>query len=339
MRFIDEAKVRVIAGNGGDGAVSFRREKYIPKGGPDGGDGGRGASIFLEGSHDVQTLVDFRYLREYRGEDGQPGRGSQCNGRAGEDLVLKIPLGTIVRSEDGEIEEEILREGQMVLVAKGGKGGLGNLHFKSSTRQTPRIFLPGEPGEERELELELKLLSHVGLVGFPNAGKSTLLRALTKARPKVADYPFTTLTPQLGVFENGQVSFTIADIPGLIEGAHQGRGLGIQFLRHISRAAFLLFVVAFDRNLRLERAYYALLNEIRSYDYKLLNRPRLLCVNKADLLEQESEDAELFQEEWKAFSLKHPEAFLISAKRQHGLDALTSRIEVELLKVPASMVS
>ncbi len=341
MRFIDEVNIRVSAGKGGNGCIGFRREKYIPKGGPDGGDGGRGGSIYLEGSEDVQTLIDFRYQAEYRAHNGQGGMGSQMNGRGAEDIFLKVPLGTLVHSDDGEIDADICSHGQRVLVAKGGKGGLGNVHFKNSVRQTPRIATPGEPGEERTLFLELKLLSHVGLVGFPNAGKSTLLSVLTSATPKIGDYPFTTLAPQLGVLHRNP-NITLADIPGLLEGAHEGVGLGTQFLRHISRSAQLLFVLTFDREMHLERMYGTLLEELRRYDATLLKRPRLVCVNKADLLESASEtedQREIWRADWKAFKKSHPEVVLVSAKQRTGISELEQEIIEHLLLPQAAVLS
>jgi GTP-binding protein len=321
MKFIDEITIRVIAGKGGKGAASFRREKFIPKGGPDGGDGGKGGSVILEASKDVQTLHDFRYQSEYRAKGGEHGRGAQCYGKAAEDIILKVPVGTIVKSEDGEISEDLCHDGQQIVVAKGGKGGLGNLHFKSSTNRAPRQFTPGDPGEERDLHLELKLLSHVGLVGFPNAGKSSFLNAISNAHPKVADYPFTTLTPHLGVVEGLEPPLVIADIPGIIEGAHEGAGLGLQFLKHISRSYALMFMLSFDPTRSLDRTLGLLLEEIKSYDSELLNRPRLYVVNKADLIEGDSEDEQiqLWKAEWEAFKAKHPETHLISATNKLGL--------------------
>ncbi|MDB5038672.1 MAG: obgE [Bacteriovoracaceae bacterium] len=338
MRFVDEVKIRVIAGKGGNGCVSFRREKYIPKGGPDGGDGGRGGSIYFEASHDVQTLLDFRYQREYRAENGESGRGAMCYGKAADDIILKVPTGTLIKSEDGTIDEDLCVHGQRLLAAKGGKGGLGNIHFKNSVDQAPRKSTPGEEGEELELELELKLLSQIGFVGFPNAGKSTLLASLTAATPKIADYPFTTLTPQLGVLKLEE-PITIADIPGIIEGAHKGAGLGIQFLRHISRASHLLFLLAFDSTRGLEETYRALLQELEQYDAVLLNRPRFICINKSDLLDVDSPQAELWRAEWKAFKEKYPTALLISAKHQNGLEIVIETIRDRILKTPRAMVS
>lgn len=338
MRFIDEAKIKVRAGKGGNGCMSFFRGPHLPKGGPDGGDGGRGGSIYLEASENVQTLLDFRYKPEYDAPNGEPGMGSDCYGRKGEDIILQVPVGTVVHSDDGVVFEDLTTHGQRVLVAKGGTGGLGNIHFKSSTRQTPRMATPGEPGEERELLLELKVLSDVGLVGFPNAGKSSLLRAFTKATPKVADYPFTTLVPQLGVSLSKE-SFIIADIPGLISGAHQNVGLGARFLRHISRSRLLLFVLAFDREWTLENALQSLRLELQLFDHKLLERPWMVAVNKSDLLTDESIEENIrhgWQTEWIEFQKQHPSSFLISALHREGLDALQRGIQQALLsKNPA----
>lgn len=339
MRFVDEVQIKVTAGSGGNGCASFRREKYIPKGGPDGGDGGRGGSIYLEASKDVQTLIDFRYQREYRAKNGQKGQGSGCYGKAADDIILKVPIGTIVRSDDNMIDADLCEEGQKVLVAQGGKGGLGNIHFKTSTNQAPRHATKGDPGEARDLNLELKLLSDVGLVGFPNAGKSTLLSSLTAATPKVADYPFTTLVPHLGVTRTDQ-PIVIADIPGILEGAHQGIGLGIQFLKHISRSYTLLFLLSFDRSQPLQRQYGSLIEELKNFDSTLLERPRIVVVNKADLLESDESPIvlETWKEEWLSLQKTFPEALLISAERQSGLDSVLKAME-EILKPASAMVS
>ena len=245
MKFVDEAHISVIAGNGGNGSASFRREKYIQFGGPDGGDGGRGGSVFLEGDSGLNTLVDFRHLRKYKAQNGQGGSGRNMTGKSGEDIIVRVPLGTvIIEEETGDSIGEVTGHGQRLLVARGGRGGLGNVHFKSSTNRSPRKTVPGSPGESRELSLELKVLADVGLLGFPNAGKSTLISTVSAARPKVADYPFTTLYPNLGVVRiDVERSFVIADIPGLIEGAAEGTGLGIQFLKHLQRTRLLLQLV------------------------------------------------------------------------------------------------
>ncbi|WP_408625760.1 GTPase ObgE [Cyclonatronum proteinivorum] len=283
MRFADYAKIYLKAGNGGSGSAHFRREKYIPKGGPDGGDGGRGAHIILRGNANMNTLLDLRYKKYIKAPHGMPGGKQQSTGKSGEDLILPVPLGTIAYEfETRKLIGEVTEEGQELIIAKGGKGGLGNTHFKSSTNQTPRYAQPGEPGEEIVVEIELKLIADVGLVGFPNAGKSTLLAATSAARPKIADYPFTTLEPNLGVVQLPDYrSFVIADIPGIIEEAHQGKGLGLRFLRHIERNRVLLFVVAANTDIKAE--YEILLEELRQYRADLLEKPRLLAISKADL--------------------------------------------------------
>jgi GTP-binding protein len=254
---------------------------------------------------------------------------------------LKVPIGTTVRSDDGVIEADLILDGQRIVVAQGGKGGLGNMHFKSSTNQAPRQSTPGEPGEEREIFLELKLISHIGFVGFPNAGKSTLLRSLSSATPKVGDYPFTTLAPHLGVLE-GDPPITLADIPGIIEDAHRGAGLGIQFLKHISRSAYLMFVLSFEHDRSLERTYGLLLQELKEYDPKLLSRPRMVVINKSDLLDSdtiEESQREVWKAEWASFKSKTAISTLISAKQQMGLERLISLIREEVLKPARAMVS
>ncbi|MBX9848845.1 MAG: GTPase ObgE, partial [Rhodocyclaceae bacterium] len=245
MKFFDEAKIEVVAGDGGNGAATFRREKFIPFGGPDGGDGGRGGSIYAVGDRNLNTLIDYRYTRMFRAERGENGRGADCYGKGGEDLELRVPVGTIITDANtGELIADLARDGQRELIARGGKGGLGNLHFKSSTNRAPRQKTPGEEGEHRELKMELKVLADVGLLGMPNAGKSTFIRAVSAAKPKVADYPFTTLHPNLGVVRvDDNRSFVIADIPGLIEGAAEGAGLGHRFLKHLQRTGLLLHIV------------------------------------------------------------------------------------------------
>ena len=245
MKFVDEATIRVAAGKGGDGCCSFRREKYIEYGGPNGGDGGRGGSVVLTADHNLNTLVDFRYKRDFRAQNGTQGSGSQCTGPSGEDLYLAVPVGTTVVDTDTEqVVADLTEHGQQLVIAEGGRGGLGNSHFKSSTNRSPRRTIPGEIGEERNLRLELSVLADVGLLGFPNAGKSTLVRAISNAQPKVADYPFTTLVPQLGVVRIDELRhFVVADIPGLIEGAAAGAGLGTRFLKHLSRCRLLLHMV------------------------------------------------------------------------------------------------
>ncbi len=289
MKFIDEARIQVHAGKGGDGVASFRREKYVPRGGPDGGDGGRGGSIWAVADRNVNTLIDYRYARIHRAQDGQKGSGSDCNGRAGNDLELRVPVGTIVRDrESGDVIADLAGHGERALLAQGGGGGLGNLHFKSSVNRAPRQFTRGKAGESRELELELRVLADVGLLGLPNAGKSTFIRAVSGARPKVADYPFTTLNPALGVVRIGHnAGFVVADIPGLIEGAAEGAGLGHQFLRHLKRTRLLLHLVDIapvDESADPVRDVRALAMELKKYDESLYRKPRWLVFNKIDLL-------------------------------------------------------
>jgi len=282
----------VIAGKGGNGSASFRREKFIPFGGPDGGDGGRGGSVFLEGDSGLNTLVDFRHLRKYKAQNGQGGSGRNKTGKSGEDIYVRVPLGTVVTDEEtGEHLGDVTEHGQHLLVAKGGRGGLGNVHFKSSTNRSPRQTVPGEAGQERGLHLEMKVLADVGLLGFPNAGKSTLISAVSAARPKVADYPFTTLYPNLGVVRiDAEHSFVIADIPGLIEGAAEGTGLGIQFLKHLQRTRLLLHLVDLaplspgDDPASQVRQLEA---ELQKFDPQLMHKPRWLVFTKADLLPDE----------------------------------------------------
>lgn len=297
MRFADYAKIYVTAGRGGDGALHFRREKYVPRGGPDGGDGGKGGSVVLQGNAQLNTILDLRYKKYIKAKAGQHGAGSRKTGANGEDVVLDVPLGTVAYdAETREYLGEITEHGQRLVIAEGGKGGLGNWHFKSATNQTPQYAQEGKPGEERVVELELKLIADVGLVGFPNAGKSTLLSALSEAKPKIGDYPFTTLEPNLGVVKFSDYrSFVMADIPGIIEEAHQGKGLGTQFLRHIERNNVLLFLVAADTDIEYE--YHALLNELKAYRRDLLEKPRILAITKMDLKQGFTLDKELHLED------------------------------------------
>ena len=282
MKFIDEAKIEVHAGAGGNGAATFRREKYVPRGGPDGGDGGRGGSIWARADRNVNTLVDYRFARIHRAENGARGMGADCNGRAGRDLELRVPVGTVIREEaSGELVADLAKDGSRALLARGGAGGLGNLHFKSSVNRAPRQFTRGELGESRRLRLELRVLADVGLLGLPNAGKSTLIRAVSSARPKVADYPFTTLNPSLGVVRVGETSFVIADIPGLIEGASEGAGLGHQFLRHLSRTRLLLHLVDLTQESPARDAR-VIAAELKKYEESLYRKPRWLVFNKVD---------------------------------------------------------
>jgi len=333
MKFVDEAQVMVIAGKGGNGSASFRREKYIQFGGPDGGDGGRGGSIFLEGCSGLNTLVDFRHTRKYMAQNGQGGSGANKTGKSGEDIVVRVPLGTIITdSQTGDRIGEVTEHGQQLLVAQGGRGGLGNVHFKSSTNRAPRKTVPGSPGEERDLHLELKVLADVGLLGFPNAGKSTLISAVSAATPKVADYPFTTLYPNLGVVRiDVERSFVIADIPGLIEGAAEGTGLGIQFLKHLQRTRLLLHLVdlapiAID--IRPVDQVRQLELEMQKFDPGLLEKPRWLVFSKADLLPQG--DARLrAQEAVDELGWEKP-WMLISSVTHSGTDELMQSVSAEL---------
>jgi GTPase len=288
MKFIDEAKIEVHAGKGGDGSAAFRREKYVPRGGPSGGDGGRGGSVWAVADRNLNTLIDYRYARLHRAENGAAGGGSDKNGRSGRDVELRVPVGTIVRdAETGEPLADLLRDGDRALLARGGRGGLGNLHFKSSVNRAPRQFTRGEPGESRALALELRVLADVGLLGLPNAGKSTFIRAVSSARPKVADYPFTTLDPSLGVVRVAHdASFVVADIPGLIEGAAEGAGLGHRFLRHLARTRLLLHLVDIAEGegaAQTVRAVRTIASELRKYDEGLYRKPRWLVFNKIDM--------------------------------------------------------
>jgi len=290
MKFFDEAKIEVIAGKGGDGSASFRREKFVPKGGPDGGDGGRGGSIWAVADANLNTLIDFRYTRIFRAKPGENGRGRDQYGKGADDIVLRVPVGTVIRDADsGEQIADLAKDGDKALLAKGGKGGIGNIHFKSSVNRAPKQFTRGEPGEQKNLEMELRVIADVGLLGMPNAGKSTFIRAVSSARPKVADYPFTTLHPNLGVVRVDESrSFVVADIPGLIEGAAEGAGLGHQFLRHLQRTYLLLHLVdiaPFDEATDPVAEVKALAAELKKYDAALAKKPRWLVINKADLLD------------------------------------------------------
>lgn len=307
-RFVDQVKIYVKAGDGGRGCVSFRREKYVPRGGPDGGDGGDGGDVILLADPQVHTLYDFHHQVHFRAENGRPGMGKKMKGRDGEDLILRVPVGTVVKdAETGEILGDLVKPGQTLVVARGGKGGRGNAHFATPVRQAPRFAEPGTPGEERWLILELKLIADVGLVGFPNAGKSTLLSRITAARPKIADYPFTTLEPNLGVvkMEEGD-TFIVADIPGLIEGAHRGVGLGHEFLRHIERTRVLLYLLDISKEQEIIKDYEILKKELFLYNPELLKKEYLIAFNKIDLISPEEREEkiralkELFPEEDKA---------------------------------------
>ncbi|MDC5504379.1 Obg family GTPase CgtA [Acinetobacter baumannii] len=296
MRFVDEAVITVEAGDGGNGVASFRREKFVPFGGPDGGDGGRGGSIYIQADDDTSTLVDYRYTRKFRAERGKNGAGANCTGRGGEDVVLKVPIGTtIVDTDSGDIIGDLVEDGQRVMVASGGEGGLGNTHFKSSTNRAPRKCTTGTKGEFREIRLELKVLADVGLLGMPNAGKSTFIRAVSAAKPKVADYPFTTMVPNLGVVDaDRHRSFVMADIPGLIEGAAEGAGLGIRFLKHLARTRILLHIIDVQPIDGSDPAHNAkaIMNELAKFSPTLAKLPIVLVLNKLDQIAEES------REEW-----------------------------------------
>ena len=286
--FIDYAVIDVTAGNGGNGAVAFRREKFVPKGGPAGGNGGRGGSVIIEAHHNLNTLLDFRYKKKYKAENGETGGNSLKDGKSGKDTIIKVPLGTVVKDfKTNQVLFDLNEETKKVVLAKGGKGGKGNSNFATATNQTPRYAEDGKPGEHKKVILELKLIADVGLVGFPNAGKSTLISTISAARPKVADYPFTTLEPNLGIVKYREYdSFTVADIPGIIEGAHKGKGLGHQFLRHIERTKIILFLIDITSE-DYEKDYKILYGELRNYSAKLIEKKILVSLSKADLADDE----------------------------------------------------
>ncbi|MEP0826961.1 MAG: GTPase ObgE [bacterium] len=322
--FIDYAEIEVIAGHGGPGAISFRHEKYVPKGGPDGGNGGRGGSVIFRADSNLATLLDFRYKKIYRAENGQPGQGGLKTGRDGDDIVIRVPVGTlIINLETGQPIADLSQEGKEVLVARGGIGGRGNAQFKSSVNQAPRHAEKGRPGETVKIALELKLLADVGLVGLPNAGKSTLLSRLSDARPKIADYPFTTLVPNLGIVRLREFkSFVLADIPGIIEGAAEGKGLGIQFLKHIQRTRVIIYLIDIFTADDIDKTLEILKNELYQFDRELLKRPHLVVLNKIDLLDPKR---------LKAISKKvSPDYIFCSAQSGAGIKELLNSIEHEL---------
>lgn len=332
--FIDYAKIYAGAGKGGNGAVSFRREKYIAAGGPDGGDGGKGGDIYFEVDSDTNTLIDFRYKKKFKAENGNNGEGARKFGKSGEDLYIKVPIGTIVKdAKTGEILADMAEKGQKTLVLKGGRGGKGNTHFATSTRQAPRFSQGGEEGEEKELILELKLLADVGLIGFPSVGKSTILSVVTAATPKIADYHFTTLEPNLGVVkpEYGD-SFVMADIPGLIEGASEGTGLGIQFLRHIERTRLLLHVidVSASEGRNPVEDYYVINKELEKYSEKLAKRKQIIVANKIDSMQ----DEKLYEDLEKLAKEKNLEIFKISAATGQGVKELMHEVSKVLKTLP-----
>ena len=334
MKFVDEATIRVQAGNGGHGALSFRREKYVERGGPDGGDGGHGGSVYLVADAAMTTLADFRVARKFRAESGRGGAGRNKTGRSGQDLDVHIPCGTVVHDVDtAELIADLTAPGQRQKVAEGGRAGLGNTRFKSSTNRAPRKITQGTPGEGRHLSLELKVLADVGLLGMPNAGKSTLISAMSEAKPRIADYPFTTLHPNLGVVRVGRLqSFVMADIPGLIEGAADGAGLGIQFLRHLQRTRILLHLVdiaPIDESADPAESVRAIERELAKFSDELAERPRWLIINKLDLLDSDAFDKEkqrLIDElGWEG------RVFVVSAATGQGTEALAQAVMAELL--------
>ncbi|STZ77324.1 GTPase ObgE [Bergeriella denitrificans] len=343
MKFIDEAKIEVVAGRGGNGAASFRREKFVPRGGPDGGDGGKGGSVWAVADENINTLVEYRFVKRYQAKNGEKGHGADRYGAGADDIELRMPVGTLIRDLDtDEIVADLTHHGQRVILARGGKGGLGNIHFKSSVNRAPKQATPGEEGEARSLQLELKVLADVGLLGMPNAGKSTLITAVSAARPKIADYPFTTMHPNLGVVRlDENHSFVMADIPGLIEGAAEGAGLGHRFLKHLQRTGLLLHVVdlaPFDESVNPAAEALAIVEELRKYDAGLYDKPRWLVLNKLDMLDEEEAEARaaefLKQIGWDypapddrfEFDMTTPRLFKISALAHQGTQDLVRQI-------------
>jgi GTP-binding protein len=334
MQFIDQASIRVEAGKGGDGVISFRREKYVPKGGPDGGNGGTGGSVILEADPQLSTLLDFRYKKIYTASEGAPGFGNNCTGRDGQDLIVRVPVGTQVRFADTkQLAADLVKRGETFRIARGGRGGMGNTEFKSSTNQTPRKKTDGKPGEAFDLELELKLLADVALVGFPNAGKSTLISRISQAKPKIADYPFTTLIPNLGIVAapSEHHSFVVADIPGLIEGASLGKGLGLQFLRHIERSAILLFLLdGTDEQNPPDSAYKILKSELKNFNKELMAKPKLIVITKSDSID-ETKRAEL-----KKLRFEKKQAMFISAVAGENIPELIAKLWVSVQEMKES---
>ncbi len=327
-QFIDRAKIFVQGGHGGNGCVAFRREKFVPKGGPSGGDGGKGGDVVLVADRNVHTLLDFKYKRHYKAERGRHGEGNKRSGKSGKDLEIKVPVGTVVKdAETGEVLGDLIEHGQRLVVAKGGRGGRGNAAFATPTRRAPDFAEPGEPGQERWIELELKLLADVGLVGFPNAGKSTFLSRVSKAKPEIADYPFTTLRPILGVTKVGDYSFVVADIPGLIEGAHQGKGLGHEFLRHVERTKLLLHLIDLTNpQMEPEEAFEKINRELALYSEKLAQKPQIVVGTKVDALTDRSKVERLkryFQEKGYPF-------FAVSAVTGEGMEELLNFVAQKL---------
>lgn len=340
MKFIDEVRIHIKAGDGGGGAVAFRREKFVPRGGPTGGDGGRGGSIFVEADENYTTLLDYRFQPLHRARNGEPGGGSDCNGHDGPDIVLKVPVGTLIKDfETGEQIFDLAAHGQRETLAQGGRGGLGNMNFATATRQAPRFAQPGLPGEERDVVLELKLLADVGLLGFPNAGKSTLISRVSKAKPKVADYPFTTLTPHLGVVQyKDNLSFVMADIPGIIEGAHAGAGLGHQFLKHVERCRLLVHLIdcsAEGDDREPTHDLETLNRELALHSEKLAGIPQVVAANKIDLPDARERAKKL------ATKLKRKKipVVLVSSATGEGIDTLMDMIGERIFAKPAKPAS
>lgn len=343
MKFIDEAKIYVKAGDGGNGVASFRREKYVPMGGPDGGDGGKGGSIWVVGDRNINTLVDFRYTRKFLAQRGENGRGSDCYGAMGEDIVLRVPVGTVISElHSAQVMADLSEDGKKVLLAQGGKGGLGNIHFKSSVNRSPRQCTSGQPGQEFELKMELRVLADVGLLGYPNAGKSTLIRAISAARPKVADYPFTTLHPNLGVVRiDHNKSFVVADVPGLIEGAADGAGLGVRFLKHLQRTRLLLHLVdlaPFDPETDPVREAVVIVEELARHSKQLGDKPRWLVLNKLDMIpeDERAERVDAFLSAYRQASGYDGPCFQISAINGEGTRELVYRVSEALDDLPAA---
>ena len=336
MKFLDEAKIYIRSGDGGAGCVSFRREKFIPEGGPDGGDGGRGGSVIMRAVTGTNTLIDYRYQQHFKARKGEHGMGKQRYGKGAEDIFLEVPVGTQIYDEDKEtLLADLTEPGQEIVLAKGGKGGLGNVHFKSSTNRTPKTATPGEAGEERWLWLKLKLLSDAGLLGLPNAGKSTFLAAVSAAKPKIADYPFTTLAPQLGVVRQGDGEFVLADIPGLIEGAAQGKGLGIRFLGHVERCGVLLHLIdAMQED--VVAAYKTVRKELLEYDDELAHKPEIIALNKCDTLTEKQIKAKVkklqtalkpkAKKPTSRSTVRAPKIFTISAATREGVPELLTQM-------------
>jgi len=332
MQFVDYVKIYVKAGDGGRGCVSFRREKYVPRGGPDGGDGGKGGDVIIKASSDLHTLLDYRYKKIYKAERGEHGKGSNMTGRDGEDLIIKVPVGTVIKNmETNKIIADLDEEGKSIVIAKGGRGGLGNTHFATPTNQAPRYAQPGQKGEELWIILELKLLADVGLIGLPNAGKSTLISVISSAKPKIADYPFTTLTPVLGVVKYGDhQSFVVADIPGLIEGAHRGTGLGHQFLRHVERTSMLLHLVDVSDFIDSDPVenFEKIQKELELYNPSLIKKPLAVAGTKIDLAHKANRLNKLREYcEKKAIDF-----FAISAVKQEGIDKLLNYLSERVNK-------